>query len=56
MQNYEAAVGLSNFATPDMARDWLLGYNRNDVKATAALRDWLDRAASLSARVESLGD
>jgi predicted RecB family nuclease len=37
------------------ARDWLLAYNRSDVEATAALREWLAQDATSCPAVESLG-
>jgi len=37
------------------AREWLLAYNRGDVEAARAVRDWLDHAANDCPPVESLG-
>ena len=55
MLYYEAAIDDSDQTGAQDARDWLLTYNRNDVEATAALRDWLDRNASRCPSIEGLG-
>jgi predicted RecB family nuclease len=53
MLRYEMAVSDSD-PVADEGRDWLFTYNRNDVEATAALREWLDSAASAFPPIESL--
>ena len=35
------------------ARQWILEYNEDDVRATAALREWLDRHASILPSIEA---
>ncbi|HEV8164798.1 MAG TPA: ribonuclease H-like domain-containing protein, partial [Actinomycetota bacterium] len=55
MIRYDEAVDPGDSRAADRARDWLLAYNRNDVEATRALREWLDRDASGCPRVEDLG-
>ena len=34
------------------AQRWILDYNEDDVRATAALREWLDQRASLLPSIE----
>ena len=55
MIRYDQAVSPGEPIAARSARDWLLAYNRNDVEATFALRDWLDRAATGCPSIEDLG-
>jgi predicted RecB family nuclease len=52
---YDKAVSTDDFPVAEAARDWLLAYNRSDVEATAALREWLDKAATGYPSAEDLG-
>lgn len=53
MVMYDRAAGLG--ADADEARDWLIAYNRCDVSATFAIREWIDREGGEIAGVEALG-
>ena len=55
MIRYDQAVNPDEPRAARSARDWLLAYNRNDVQATLALREWLDLAATGCPPVEDLG-
>ena len=55
MIRYDQAVGADGAAGTRAARDWLLTYNRNDVEATRALREWLDHDATGCPSIEDLG-
>ncbi len=50
---YDSAVGSPNDVERQEARRWLLDYNRGDVAATFAIRDWLERAGESIGPVES---
>ncbi len=55
MIRYDEAAGAAAPAAAGAARDWLLAYNRGDVEATRALRDWLDTSATGCPPVAGLG-
>jgi predicted RecB family nuclease len=55
MIRYDQAVGADGPARTRAARDWLLTYNRNDVEATRALREWLGHDATGCPSIEDLG-
>ena len=52
---YEEAVAEVDSRRSEAARSWLLSYNRNDVEATRAVRQWLGRGAGNPPRLEDLG-
>ena len=47
MVRYAEAVGDPDTGVRTAARRWILEYNEDDVRATAALREWLDGTARL---------
>jgi predicted RecB family nuclease len=53
MLKYEVAVDPSD-GEQGKARSWLLAYNRGDVEATLALREWLDKDSRSLPSIESL--
>lgn len=51
---YDRAVTLSDEDEKEAARGWLLDYNRGDVEATLALRDWLTHAGDRIPGIEDI--
>ena len=47
MVTYTEATSDPDEAVRAEARRWILNYNEDDVRATAALREWLDRSVGL---------
>jgi predicted RecB family nuclease len=54
MVRYLEAISLSDNSTRDEARQWILEYNEDDVRATAMLRQWLDSQASFLPSIEGM--
>jgi len=54
MVKYDEAVAVDSPAA-DSAREWILDYNRGDVEATAAIREWLSVEGSAWPEVDSRG-
>jgi predicted RecB family nuclease len=46
MVQYDIAAALEDSPERERARQWLLTYNRGDVEATLAIRDWLEGVGS----------
>jgi len=51
---FETAVGAIHEDERAKARQWLLDYNRGDVEATLALREWMDREAKTIPSIETI--
>ena len=45
MLRYDEAVGAEAPEERERAQEWLLEYNRGDVEATLAIRDWIETAS-----------
>ena len=54
MVRYAEAIGDPDVMIRTEARRWLLDYNEGDVRATAALREWLDGHARLLPSVKEI--
>jgi predicted RecB family nuclease len=52
MVSYMEATSDPDEAVRARSRRWILEYNEDDVRATAALREWLDRSATLLPSVD----
>ena len=53
MVRYVEATAVEDASLRAAAQQWILEYNEDDVRATAALRGWLDRDASLLPSIEA---
>lgn len=51
---YETAVGAANGHEKLKAQKWLLDYNRGDVEATLAVREWMDRETLTIPSIETV--
>jgi len=53
MVRYLEAIADEDPSLRSEARQWILDYNEDDVRATAALREWLDQDANLLPSIEA---
>ena len=53
MVKYDLAIDDEDATLRGDAQKWILSYNEDDVRATAALREWLDGAARDLPSIES---
>ena len=56
MLRYEEAVGASTREERERATDWLISYNRGDVRATLAIREWMVADGEHIPPIESLDE
>jgi predicted RecB family nuclease len=54
MVRFVEAASDGDDAVASEARRWILEYNEDDVRATAALREWLDGPARLMPSVDTI--
>jgi predicted RecB family nuclease len=54
MLRYDVAIAAPDPSDRDEPRRWLLTYNRGDVEATLAIRDWIELAGPSITPIESL--
>ena len=54
MVRYLEATSAPDESVRDEARRWILEYNEDDVRATAALREWLDQCAGELPSIEDV--
>jgi predicted RecB family nuclease len=47
MLRYDFAVAVEEEGDRERAREWLLTYDRGDVEATLAVREWLETASAI---------
>lgn len=54
MLRYDLAVGAGDADAREQAQRWLLDYNREDVEATLALREWMETEGDSIKKIDDL--